>query len=157
MTHHNTEFKYYTCSLFFICNTKVSRTRSALWVVLCNVYCTLASVLIRVHPLKFPSLPIPLPPTLLPVHPPPSVAPSFLRSLPQSPLSFAPSIPSSVPFIDSSLPPLAPSLPHPLAPSHPPSFLALSLPPSMHACLPPSNSMSTVCVCFASCTVLCSA
>ena len=31
MTHHNTEFISYTCSLFFICNTKVSRPRAALW------------------------------------------------------------------------------------------------------------------------------
>ena len=31
MTYHNTEFIIYTCSLFFICNTKVARARAAMW------------------------------------------------------------------------------------------------------------------------------
>ena len=80
MTHHNTEFKYYTRSPFFICNTKVSR--AALLVVLSKLFCILASgrVLIRIHPSKFPTLLISLPPTLLPV----PLPPSLLRSLPPS-------------------------------------------------------------------------
>ena len=120
-THHNTEFKYYTCSLFFISNTKVSR--AALWVVLCSVWCILASVLIRIHPLKFPYLPR-TSPLLRCTLPPPlaSSLPSFPRSVHASilpPLPLPPSLTLSIPH---SVPPLAPS--------HPPSFLALSLPAS---------------------------
>ena len=144
------------CALFFISNIKVSRTNAALWVDLCNVYSILVSVLIGVHPLKFPSLSISLPPTLLPVPLPLSVAPSHLTHflppffpslcpclapfLPHSSLPH-PSFPSSTSaptlphIIDSSLPPLVPSLPHPplLPPSHLSSFLALFLPPYLPA------------------------
>ena len=106
----------------------------------------LASVLLRVPPLKFPCLPISLPPMLLPFSSPslrcsllPSLAsssslPSFLRSvhpfltrsLPQ------PSLPSSTP---------APTLPHIIASSRhlvPPSLpLSLPPPPSLHLSIPP--------------------
>ena len=147
MTHHNTEFIIYTCSLFFICNTKVSWARPALWDGLW-IYCMLASAHLRILPLIFPSFPNA--PSL-----PPFLAQS-LRSLPPSHLSLVPSMPCSVPsllvpfvnppstlpsstdalslpsIITSSLPLLAPSL-SPLVPSipryHPP--LAPSLPPSI--------------------------
>ena len=162
-THHNTEFKYYTCSLFFISNTKVSRARAALWVVLCNVDCILASVLVRVHPSKFPSLPISLPPSLLSLAPflPPSSArfltphfPSLLpclssfltRSLPQPFLHSR----SHPPSHHSFLTPSPCSLPPPPSPSSLPHILH----PSLSGRLPPSNSIYTV---LASCTVLCSA
>ena len=152
-THHNTEVKYFTCAIFFICNTKVSRARAALWVVLCNVYCILASVLIRVPPLKFPSLSPFLPRSslylsLAPLHPPssarflpplfPSLRPCLVPFLPQ------PSLPSPAPtlphIIDSSLPPLAPSILHP-------SSLFPRLPPSLPASLHPIQCTPWVCVC----------
>ena len=131
--------------------------------VLCAVYCILASVLLRVPPLKFPSLPISLPPTL-PLAPlPHSVAPSLLRFLHPLFPSLRPCLRSFLthslpqPFLPSytPLPPsLTASLHHslPLLPLSPPSpgsfppFLALSLPPSLPACLSPSNSMYTLCV-----------
>ena len=99
----------------------------------------LASVLLRVPPLKFPCLPISLPPMLLPFSSPslrcsllPPLAsslPSFLRSvhpfltrsLPQ------PSLPSSTP---------APTLPHIIASSR--HLVPPSLPPSLPLYLPPS-------------------
>ena len=104
----------------------------------------LASVLLRVPPLKFPCLPISLPPMLLPFSSPslrcsllPPLAsslPSFLRSvhpfltrsLPQ------PSLPSSTP---------APTLPHIIASSRhlvPPSLAPSPLPPSLPLHLHPS-------------------
>ena len=167
----------------FICNIKVSRARAALLVVLCAVYYVLASVLLRVPPLKFPSAPCSVPsslprsslaPSL--VHLPRSVAPSLPRSLlpphvsslPSLPRyvhsSFRPSLPRLFPsstlpsFLHArSLPPshhrfllppcsLPPTHP-PLAPFVPPSILPRSFPvPSMPLCLPPSNSVYTVCV-----------
>ena len=121
-------------------------------------YCALACALLGILPLKFvPSL-APLP--LLP----PFLAQSLLRSLPPSNLSFALSMPRSVPsstlppstlpsstdalslpsIIASSIPSL-PSIPVSLPflpllpPSHPPSFLAPSCPPPcLHACRSPA-------------------
>ena len=140
----------------------------------------LASALLRIPPLKFPSFAPLLPPFLVQ---------SLLRSVPHSRRScLVPSLPRSFPsstlppstlpsssdalclpsIIASSLPPLAlsPSLTplvlslphHPLDPSLPPSLFPPSLPaPSLPAYLPPSTSMYTVYVCLARCTVLCSA
>ena len=131
---------------FFICNTKVSRARAALWVVLCTVYCILASVLLRVPPLKFPSLHINIPPHSSLDHPPSSVALSLLRLLTPSLLSLASSMTSSVPsslvpyLNPPSLPPLP--LPSPLSPFLPASLPSPlpphSLPPSTHPPLAPS-------------------
>ena len=147
----NFSFKYYTGSLFLIFNTKVSRARAALCVVLCTVYSILASVL------QGTSLEVSLPPYLPssdgpPAPLPPSVAPSLLRSLPPSLLPLAPSMHSSVhsslvPFLNHPTLPILP-LPHSLAsllprsipllppsttlplfpPSHPRSFVAPSVP-----------------------------
>ena len=41
-THHTPSL--YSRTLFFICDTEVSRARAALWVVLCAVYCILYTV-----------------------------------------------------------------------------------------------------------------
>ena len=137
-------------------------------------HCILASVLFRVPPLTFPSLPISLPPTLLLGFSPSlscSISPPIASSLPSFPRSVHAYVPSSfVPFLNPPyLPPLplppslTSSLPHSLhlppsfhtlpllPPSHPPSFLAHSLTPSLPACLPSCNSMYTVCV-LTSCT-----
>ena len=105
-THHNTEFIIYTCSLFFICNTKVSRARAALWDGLW-IYCILASSLIRIPPL--PSLPIPSPPISFP-SPLISFPPLHSRPLPSPPLHSRP-LPSSPLHSPPapSLPPLPPS------------------------------------------------
>ena len=89
-THHNTEFIYpFT---IFICNTKVSKARGALWVVLFAVYWSESSS---------GYLPWSFPPSVAPLFPP-SVAPPFLApSSARFPLSSLPcSIPSSlVPFL----------------------------------------------------------
>ena len=115
----------------------------------------LASVLTRVPPLKFPSLHIPLPPTLplpsfpRPVHAyvPSSLVPFLASSTPLPRLPLPPTHPH---IIASPLPRLTPSLPTLLLPpSHSPSFLSPSLPPflpGLPACLSPCNSMYTVCV-----------
>ena len=58
-THRNTEFKYYTCSLFFICNTKVSRARSPLLGVLCNAYWPVSSSVYTSLEVSLPSYLIP--------------------------------------------------------------------------------------------------
>ena len=152
-THHN------TCSLFFIPTTKVSGARAALWIVFSNVYRILASVLIRVRPLKF-----------LYLHSspaPPCTSPS-LRCILSPPVRFLPSLfpsfrPCLVPFLphsfhSSTLHPFLHSRYHPpshhrfLTPSphspssllppilHPSSLFAC-LPPCLPVCLPPSNSM----------------
>ena len=123
-------------------------------VVLCTVYCILASVL------QGTSLEVSLPPYLPSsdgpssiAHLPPSVAPSLLSSLPPSPLPPAQYMHSSVhsslvPFLNLTTLPIFP-LPHSLAsllprsipllphsttlplfpPSHHPSFVAPSVPP----------------------------
>ena len=147
---------------------------------MCVVYCILACVILRVPPLKFPS------PYIFSSHAPhllfslaPLLPPSPARFLPplfsslypclRSILTRSiphPSLPSSTPgatlphIIASSLPPLAPPLPHPP--------LATSLPPILHhssfvPCLRPRLHVSrrpiqcTPYACLASCTVLCSA
>ena len=101
--------------------------------------------------------------SLLCSHPPSSLSlslhPCLVLSLPRSFPSSTPSLnPPSLPplplapSVTSSLPPslllFLPNLPL-LPPSHPPSFLApsLPLPTCLSACLPPSNSMYTVCMC----------
>ena len=100
--------------------------RAKLCLVLCAVWFILASVLLRVPPLKFPSLPISLPPTLLSLAP--LLHPSSARFLP-------PLFPRSVnAYVPSSLVPFLNPRSHP--PSHPPSFLAPSLRPSLPSCLP---------------------
>ena len=85
----------------------------------CFVRCILASVLLRVPPLKFPSLPSSQAPSLAPL--PRSFAPSLLHLLP---LSLAPSMPTFLPhsFTSSTLHPLPlpPTLPHIIASSLPP-------------------------------------
>ena len=68
--------------------------RTALRVVLCAIYCILASVLLRVPPLKFSSLPISLPPTLLSLVP--LLPPSSARFLPPPLASSLLSFPRSV-------------------------------------------------------------
>ena len=170
----------YTVYNFYICNTKVEMARATLCVVLSAVYCILASVLLRVPPLKFPSLPISLPPILLPCS-----SPSLRSSLPPPLASSLPSFPRSVhayahssfvPYLNpASLPPLplppslTSSLPHSL-PSLPPSPHSPCLlphilhhPSSLLPCLHPCMSASrrpiqcTPYVCLASCAVLCSA
>ena len=138
----STGFIIYTCSLFFICNNKVSKARAALWDDLW-IYCILASALLRIPPLKFPSMaPSIAPPPFLGLNPssahflPPAVhassRPFLARSLHQ-PFLHQPSLPqltlsaclaSSLP---TSLPVLSPSLPCSLPP--PPSLC--SLPPSV--------------------------
>ena len=127
--------------------------RCVLFYALTAVYSILPSVLLRVPPLKFPSLPISLPPMLLPFSSlSRSVAPSFLCSLSPSPLSFTPSMPTFLPhsFPSSTFPPFLHSRSHPpshhrfltpsrcslptlplLPPSHPRSCLAPSMPPSL--------------------------
>ena len=126
MTHHNTEFIIYTCSLFFIYNTKVSMARAALWDGLW-LYCILASALLRIPRLKFPSLPC-------------SLAPSLPRSIPPPFASSLPSFPRGVhalfrPFLARSL--RQPSLPQPsLPPLTLSPCLASSLPPSLPPSLP---------------------
>ena len=155
--HYDASQYRYTRLQFVICNTKVAMPRATLCVVLCAIYILYiytgqcpphgTSLEVSLRP------PISLPLTLLPAPLPRSVAPSLLRSFPPSPLSLAQSMPTFLPhsfpsstlppflhsrsnlpyIIDSSLPPLAPSLPHPpLAPSLP-SFTA-----SLPACLPPA-------------------
>ena len=149
--HHNTESIYpFTC----ICNSKVAMARAALCVILCAVYCILASFLLGVPRLKFPSFPVSIPPTLLPCSspslrcslPPPLASSSPLALAPSMPMFLLHSFPSSTPspFPTHTLPHIiASSLPLLLPPSHPPSFIAPSLP----ACFTPSNSMWTpVCV-----------
>ena len=59
LTHCNTELILYTCSLFVICNTKVSRARAGLWMVGLWIYYL---------PSRFPP---PLLPCSLPTRPPP--------------------------------------------------------------------------------------
>ena len=157
-----TEFIIYTCSLFFICNNKVSTATAVLWDGLW-IYCILASALLRIPPLLPPflaqsllrSLPpfrrsCPVPSSLVPFINPPSLNPPFLhwrslpayrhRFLPPSPCSLPPSPCSPLPYhplapsLPASLPPLDPSLISP----HPP-LLSPSHPPSFLApCLPPS-------------------
>ena len=121
-------------------NTKVAVARAALCVVLCAHCCIMY---LRVPPLKFTSLFISLPPTLLPFSSP-SLGRSLLPPLASSLTSFLRSVhdyvPSSlVPFINlPSLPPLplppflTPSLPHALSLLPPPTLPLLlpSLPPS---------------------------
>ena len=146
--------------------------RATLCVILSAVYCILASVLLRVPPLKFPSLPISLPPILLPCS-----SPSIRSSLPPPLVSSLPSFPCSVhayahssfvPYLNpASLPPLplppslTPSLPH--SPHSPPLPHILHHPSSLLPCLHPCMSASrrpiqcTPYVCLASCAVLCSA
>ena len=121
-----------------------------------GAYCILASVLLGVPPLKFPSLPCSLrsslaPPLLTPLLIslatllPPFLAPSLLRSLPPASPSFDPCLVMSLPrsFPSSTLPPflhsrsLAPSLTSSLPPSlllFPPSLppSPCSLPPTLH-------------------------
>ena len=116
------------------------------------------------------SLEVSLPPYLPSFHAPPlllSLAPSLL---PSSARFLPPLFPSLRPFISSFL---TRSIPQPFfhSRSHPPShhcflppppspcFLLPILHPSLPGCLPPSNSLYTVCV-FGKlhcCTVLCSA
>ena len=124
----------------------------------CFVRCILilASVLLRVPPLKFTSLPISLPPSLPPslLSPAPLLPPYSARFLP-------PLFPSLRPCLSSFLNPSstpAPTLPHIIASSLPP-LAPSSHPPSFPACLPaPCRPIQcTPYVCLASCTVLCSA
>ena len=164
---------------FCICNLPKSQWQGPRCVLFCVLYtawvpyCILASVLLRVHPLKFPSLPISLPPTLLPccsdsLHC--SIPPQLASSLPSFPRTVHAYVPSSlVPFLNppflhsrshtSSLPhslplhPPSPTFPL-LHPSHPPSFLAPSLPPSLPASRRPIQCTPYAYVCLASCTVL---
>ena len=115
-----------------------------LFCALTAVSSILASVLLRVPPLKFTSLLISLPPTLLPFS-----SPSFLHSLYPSPLSFAPSMATFLPhsFPSSTFPPFLHSRSHP--PSHhrflTPSRCSLpllspcSLPPSLPPILHPAS------------------
>ena len=135
-------------------NTKVAMARAAFCVVLC-AHCCIMSRYTGQCPLQGTSLQVYLPPYLqfLPCSSlsplPRSVAPSFLRSLHPSPLSFAPSMTTFLPhsFPSSSFPPFLHSRSHP--PSHhrflTPSRcslhllpLAPSLPPSLPPTLPPS-------------------
>ena len=115
----------------------------------------LASALLRIPPLTFASLPCSLPSSLNPSSacflPPsfssrrPCLVPSLPRSFPSSTIpssTDALSLPSIIASSTCSLPPF-------LAPSLPPPYLPGS------ACLPPSNSMYTVCVCLASCIEHC--
>ena len=88
MMHHNTAFVIYTCSLFFICNTKVSRPRATLWNDFLNFVNILYTGLCppRETPLKFSSLPCspsPLLPRFLAQSLPPlaSSLPSFPRAV----------------------------------------------------------------------------
>ena len=118
MTHHNTEFIMYTCSLFFIYNTKVSRPRAALW----NGFNFVNILYTGLCPLRDTSFEVFSPPLLpfLPCSLPSLLNPSSARihwtvsSSGYLPWSFLPSIAAS---------PLAPSLPRSI---HPP--LATSLP-----------------------------
>ena len=127
--------------------------RDALCVVLCAVYCILASDLLKVSALKFPSPYLPsshVPPLILSIAP--VLTPSSARF--PSPLSLAPSLPTFLPhsFPSSTLPLhsrshpsshhrfLTPSPcsfpPHPpVAPSLPSSILPRSFPASLPACL----------------------
>ena len=136
--------------------------RAALCVVLCAVYCILANISIRLPSLKFPfphapplllslatllpssSARFPLPSFSHSVHAyvPSSLFP-FLNPPSLPPLPLTPSLTSS---LRHSLHLLPPSPPSPCSLPHSPSFLAPSLPPSMPACLRPSNSMYNVCV-----------
>ena len=141
-----TEFIIYICSLFLICNNKVSMARATLWdhqpslPSSTDALC-LPSIIASSLPLHSPSLPlsISLLPSTCSLPPPPS------------PCSLLPP-PSSLrlpPSLLPSIPPLVPSLlPHPplLPPSHPPSFLAPCLPPP---CLPTSRrpTQFTPCLC----------
>ena len=170
-THHNTD---YTRLQFCICNINVAMARAALCVVLCGVYCIHTSVLLRVPPLKFTSLPIFIPPALLTcsspslrcsLPPPLAPTPLFPSLRPSSlvpyftllPLPRLPLPPSLTSWLPHSLPLIPPSLPPP--PSrcslpHPPSILAPSLPPP---CLLPVVQFNVHLVCLASCIVFCSA
>ena len=138
-----------------------------------------ANVLLMVPPLKIPSLPCSLAPTLLCSIPcsspfihcslPSSLYSSSVRYLPPLFPSLRPCLVTSVycSFPSSTLPSStpAPFLPNiiasshpPLAPSLPPSILPRSFPaPSLPAGMPPSNSMYAVCVFGKLSTVLCSA
>ena len=120
--------------------------RAALCVVLCAVYCILASVLLRVPPLKFPSLPISIPPTLLPCSypslrctiPPPRDSPPLVPSMPPHSFLPQPSLPSS-----TSAP--TPSHHRFLAPpcALPPPPSVCSLPPILHPSSLLPSSLST--------------
>ena len=153
MTHHNTEFIIYTCSLFFICNTKGQRPH-------CEMVCEYTGQ----SPPHDTSLEVSLPPLL-----PCSLAPSLHRLIPPT-LASSPSFPRVVhalfrPFLADSL--HQPSLPQPtlppltlsscLASSLPPSPCCLALPPSVlprsftapPACMSPAVQLDVhrVCVC----------
>ena len=150
MTHHNIEFIIYTCSLFFICNTK---GRVVEWFV--NNIIVQASVQYMILytglcPPRGTSLEVFFPPLLPFPLLPPFLCQTISRSLLPSHLSIALSMPLSVPslthppsthpsstdalsllsIIASSLPPLDPFLPlqPPLAPSLQPSTLPCSFP-----------------------------
>ena len=128
-THNNTEFIIYTCSLFLIFNTKVSRARAALWDGLW-IYCILASSLLGIPPVKFAVLPSPA----LPALPSPPIPATPLPSPP------APALPS---------PPAPALLSRPL-PSHPPPLPSPLLPlPSPPLCQPAAVKLNahSVCVC----------
>ena len=125
MTHHNAEFIMYTFSLFFICNTKVSRPRAAMGN--CLLYTGLC-------PLRDTSLEIFFPPLLLfPICSLPfSLNPSSARCLP--------------PIFPSRCPCLIPSL---YQPSLPPLTLSpclasfCFLPPSPRSLSPSPSSLPT--------------
>ena len=116
--------------------------RCVLFCALTAVYCILASVLLRVPPLEFTSLPISLPPTLLPFSAP-SLPPSSARFILHLFPSLRPCLHSFHSFPSSTFPPFLHSRSHPpshhsfLAPSR--CFLPLLSPCSLP---PPSDSPS---------------
>ena len=138
--HYDRHIKIQSLYIPVIPKSQWQGPRRVLFCGLTAVYCIQASVLLRVPHLKFPSLPISLPPMLLPFSSPSlrcSLIPPLASSLPSFLRSVHAYVPSSlVPILNlPSLPPLplppslTSSLPHALPLLPPSPLFPCSLPP----------------------------